>query len=77
MIVTGKSDKNELVKSLMFAKIIIHEKFEARFITIYYKATMMFIIEFLNEAETDRYIKKLTALVLFYTGKPYELKPYF
>ena len=59
----------------MFAKMIFHEKFEARFITIYYKATMMFIIEFLNEPETDRYMKKLTALVEYYTNKPYELQP--
>lgn len=74
MIVCDKADKNLLIRNMLMAKITFHEKFEARFITIYYKTNMMFIIEFLNEGECDRYIRKLTPQIQYHTSRPYSLQ---
>ncbi len=58
----------------MLGKITFHEKFEAVFITMYYKNNMMFVLEFPTEGEADRYMRKLSPLVAYHTAKPFDLQ---
>jgi len=72
--VSHKDDKNQILKILMLAKVTFYEKFEQRYLTIYYRTNMMLIMDFETEDATDKYIAKLSKLIEFYQGRDLELK---
>lgn len=60
----------------MLSRITFVEKFEKIYLTIYYKATMMLILNFNSENECDEYLKVLKKLVDSYTSFKFKTQKY-
>lgn len=59
---SADKEKN-LLKVLVLAQILLCEKFDRRYLTIYYRHKMLLIVEYPNEDRATKALKTLLALV--------------